>query len=843
MIDSKANKSNQKKMAKERVKFLKNITIMQLVSEIMSFLLFDIFQVKIHTSSSSNKDIKREKIEEQNPIIREEILEVSDSNDDEDETDDIKIVNEVRAAANDPKCEPLYKQESTARPKSVKDRLGPKPSAARATSKAKPIKQEQASEDEWAPTYVDELLTESEGDQEDRKKPKRRVMTYRDTIKDQDAYEQYEEGEYALDLYSLEVVGRGEKILTTDRHHDLLSYEEIQNLAYGLVGHPTRDHHLRTAKQLLQAARTLNRQNREQIGRWGKSLRKTHRMSALRKLSRGEKSQMEEKWLQHNEKELEMREAEKTQRHVVKSHFAQDKHKDKDGPMSPEIKNIMTNHGNDVCPMAKKILAGKFPTPGTGREPTQWQALDHLVHCHLSAMRTNDVSSTWMDEKNNRPLANYKPDAEINQPSRSDTIVQNSKILAGVEEDEGQKAEELKNSLSDLKLMIATGELDLPDVIDNIIPDTPPKRGTGMTAEIKNVATIIEREGARSITQARTEESCDKALEIYSQKYQKQLVAQYDGDKGGFGDAREYIIRSKEGIVKLYKSRMAAIKAKGEEDLACIVLNKKPTKKPSAKKTLTPKVVKKATKPIRGDTKLMIEEATILNNIGDLPRNTDLGRLKQTSSSTTSGSVTSPPKSQTSSGSSGQRKRKSSEPSRAEGARKKYKSARAKEDIKDALADAINELDNEPKTIKRSTRIKNAKRASLAENPDVTEEEEVLFNAGMECHGENCFGEVRWRSYINDEPKGYWCDNCKKSCKKFGGDNPNSTSTITTWQELDTSHHIVIHTEPSDELEVEEVQVNEEEDDADDEDVDEDDEAYEQFKEEYVSESASGKES
>ena len=97
MIDRKASKSNYKQTAREHVKFLKNITIMQLF---MSLLLFDIFQVKIHTSSSSNKDIKREKIEEQNPVIREEIFQVSDSNDDEDETDDIKIVNEVRAAAN-----------------------------------------------------------------------------------------------------------------------------------------------------------------------------------------------------------------------------------------------------------------------------------------------------------------------------------------------------------------------------------------------------------------------------------------------------------------------------------------------------------------------------------------------------------------------------------------------------------------------------------------------------------------------------------------------------------------------------------------------------------------------
>ena len=100
MIDRKASKSNYKQTAREHVKFLKNITTMQLI---MSFLLSDIFQVKVHASTSSNKDIKQEKIEEQNPklkVIREEILEVSDSNDDEDETDDIKIVNEVRAAAN-----------------------------------------------------------------------------------------------------------------------------------------------------------------------------------------------------------------------------------------------------------------------------------------------------------------------------------------------------------------------------------------------------------------------------------------------------------------------------------------------------------------------------------------------------------------------------------------------------------------------------------------------------------------------------------------------------------------------------------------------------------------------
>ena len=453
-------------------------------------------------------------------------------------------------------------------------------------------------------------------------------------------------------------------------------------------------------------------------------------MSALRKLARGEKSQMEEKWLQHNEKEQEMRVTEKTQRHVVKSHFAQDKHKDKDGPMSPEIKNIMTNHGNDICPMAKKILAGKFPTPGTGRVPTQWEALDHLVHCHLSAMRTNDVSSTWMDEKNNRPLANYRPDAKSNQSSRSHTVAQNSKILAGVEEDkELIEIINIENAFADIKGLLASGELDLPDVIENILPDRPPKRGTGMTDEIKNVTNIVEKEGAENITQARTEEECNKALKSYLQKYQEQLVAPYDGDKGGFGDAGKFVKKSKEGVQRLYENKMAHIKAKRREDRASTVLNKKPAKKSSAKKIITPKVAKKATKPIRGDTKLMIEEATILNNIGDLPRTTDLGRLKQTSSSTTSGSVTSPPKPQTqtssSSGSSGQRKRKSSEPSKAEGARKKYKSAKAKDDIKDALADAIEEIDNEPKLVKRSTRIKNAKQVSLAENPDVTEEEEV----------------------------------------------------------------------------------------------------------------------
>ena len=111
MIYRKATRTNHKKTAKEHVKFLKNITLSHLNFKLMSFLLSDIFQVKVHASTSSNKDIKQEKTEEQNPklkVIREEILEVSDSNDDEDETDDIKIVNEVRAAANDPNYEPKH---------------------------------------------------------------------------------------------------------------------------------------------------------------------------------------------------------------------------------------------------------------------------------------------------------------------------------------------------------------------------------------------------------------------------------------------------------------------------------------------------------------------------------------------------------------------------------------------------------------------------------------------------------------------------------------------------------------------------------------------------------------
>ena len=58
-----------------------------------------------------------------------------------------------------------------------------------------------------------------------------------------------------MDMKGLGVIGSHEHVLSTDRHRELISYEEIQNLAYGLVGHPTRNHHQRTARQLLQTSR------------------------------------------------------------------------------------------------------------------------------------------------------------------------------------------------------------------------------------------------------------------------------------------------------------------------------------------------------------------------------------------------------------------------------------------------------------------------------------------------------------------------------------------------------------------------------------------------------------
>ena len=137
---------------------------------------------------------KKEEQEFNSQVIKEEILVVNESDDDGDENEEIKIVDEIRSTINEPKFEikfDRYKREKTARPKSIKERLGKKLPAAQASMKAQLIKTEQASEDdEWAPANADEEDEESEGDQKGLRKHvhKRRVMSFRDMIKDQDSY-------------------------------------------------------------------------------------------------------------------------------------------------------------------------------------------------------------------------------------------------------------------------------------------------------------------------------------------------------------------------------------------------------------------------------------------------------------------------------------------------------------------------------------------------------------------------------------------------------------------------------------------------------------------------------
>ena len=137
---------------------------------------------------------KKEEQEFNSQVIKEEILVVNESDDDGDEDEEIKIVDEIRSTINEPKFEikfDRYKREKTARPKSIKERLGKKLPAAQASMKAQLIKTEQASEDdEWAPANADEEDEESEGVQKGLRKHvhKRRVMSFRDMIKDQDSY-------------------------------------------------------------------------------------------------------------------------------------------------------------------------------------------------------------------------------------------------------------------------------------------------------------------------------------------------------------------------------------------------------------------------------------------------------------------------------------------------------------------------------------------------------------------------------------------------------------------------------------------------------------------------------
>ena len=124
-------------------------------------------------------------------------------------------------------------------------------------------------------------------------------------------------------------------------------------------------------------------------------------------------------------------------------------------------------------------------------------------------------------------------------------------------------------------------------------------------------------------------------------------------------------------------------------------------------------------------------------------------------------------------------------------AKKKHKASKIQED----LTDEIEKFDSE--YTRRSMRIKKAKRISLSDNLNATEEEKVLINAGRECHGENCVGEASWRSHLNGEPRGYWCSDCKNTSIKFGGE----TSPSTTWEELEMGHYIeIIQSEEPEEL-------------------------------------------